>query len=54
VLTLDGDDSVTRAFEVHRELITSETLATDAQLGAVSGEDHTVGDTTVRVGIAKA
>jgi len=53
-LTLDGDESVAQAFEVHRELITSETLATHAQWGEVAGDGHPVGDTTVRVGIVKA
>ena len=52
-LTLDGDDAVAQAFEAYRELITSETLATAAQLGDVSGEDVAVGNTRVRVGIAK-
>ena len=52
-LTLDGDDAVAQAFEAYRELITSETLATEAQLGDVSGEDVAVGNTRVRVGIAK-
>jgi isoleucyl-tRNA synthetase len=54
VLTLDGDESVAKAFEEHRELITNETLAIEAQWGTVSGDEHTVADTTVRVGIAKA
>jgi len=52
-LTLDGDDAVAQAFDAHRELITSETLATEAQLGDVSGDDVAVGNTCVRVGIAK-
>ena len=52
-LTLDGDDAVAQAFDAHRELITSETLATEAQLGDVSGDDVAVGNTRVRVGIAK-
>ena len=52
-LTLDGDDAVAQAFEAYRELITSETLATEAQLGDVSGDDVAVGNTCVRVGIAK-
>jgi isoleucyl-tRNA synthetase len=52
-LTLDGDEAVAQAFEVYRELISSETLATEAQLGDVSGEDVAVGNTRVRVGIAK-
>jgi len=52
-LTLDGDDAVAQVFDAHRELITSETLATEAQLGDVSGDDVAVGNTCVRVGIAK-
>jgi len=52
-LTLDGDDAVAQVFDAHRELITSETLATEAQLGDVSGDDVAVGNTRVRVGIAK-
>ena len=54
VLTLDGDESVAKAFEEHRELITNETLAIEAQWGTVSGHEHTLADTTVRVVIAKA
>jgi isoleucyl-tRNA synthetase len=52
-LTLDGDEAVAQAFEVYRELISSETLATVARLGDVSGEDVAVGNNHVRVGIAK-
>ncbi len=54
-LTLSGDAAVVDAFEVHRALIMSETLATSATVAEVEGEAHPVGnDSSVRVGIERA
>jgi isoleucyl-tRNA synthetase len=54
-LTLSGDSAVADAFEVHRELIMSETLATSATTADIDGEVHAVGsDSSVRVGIERA
>ena len=54
-LILSGDSAVADAFDNHRELIMSETLATSATIADVDGEAHTVGsDSSVRVGVERA
>jgi len=53
-LTLDGDEAVASALEVHAEMIAGETLATSVEMGSTDGERHPVGDgSSVAVSIAK-